>query len=384
MGIFKRKNKEVQTENVTKDTKLVVLEALNDKLQGTLYDNCVIMPRGFTVDVNIGKCETRDEVYSLQVIYVIRHDDFDEPLIDPVGSQGKTLEEAAKMSVDIFFGSIWHPIQQSIQKKNPTHISVDYLNQHYDFDMYAQSIVRIGVEEEKQPTPLINYIKSELPKFLGSKKYYWIRIFLEKYKDREIIEVRINGTVCATLNSFFKDYIKSWENSDKYVSEKQCAICVQRNDDLCPFTKKTVVEAAHKAISLMEECDSAEAYQAMIGEIEKVTDGNRALAAEVRIFVPEILAKLTLGYKEGDSLFLMNDESNIEFRKTQLRSYYYIQQAILEYLQKKPEKEKVMKIVANSVAFRELKKAHEQGHEPKDLYVPGTSYKIGLEDYKVW
>ena len=43
-----------------------------------------------------------------------------------------------------------------------------------------------------------------------------------------------------------------------------------------------------------------------------------------------------------------------------------------------------MKIVANSVAFRELKKAHEQGHEPKDLYVPGTSYKIGNSDYKVW
>jgi hypothetical protein len=250
--------------------------------------------------------------------------------------------------------------------------------------MYAHSIVRIGVSEEKQPTVLLNFIKSEIPKFLGSKKYYWIRIYLAKYKERKIIEVRINGTVCASLHKFFKEYIDSWDNNDTFISEKQYAICVQREDDKCPFDKDLVVNAARETISLMEECNSAEAYQGMMQKIEEMTDGNRGLAAEIRIFVPEILAKFIMGYKEGDSLFLMQDDSNIEFKKTQLRSYFYIQQVVIEYLNKKPDKEKVMRIVSNSVAFRELKKAHEQGHEPKDLYVPGTSYKVGLDDYKVW
>jgi hypothetical protein len=42
------------------------------------------------------------------------------------------------------------------------------------------------------------------------------------------------------------------------------------------------------------------------------------------------------------------------------------------------------------VAFRELKRAidtaKEKGQElkPSDLYVPGTSYKIGHEGYRVW
>ena len=93
----------------------------------------------------------------------------------------------------------------------------------------------------------------------------------------------------------------------------------------------------------------------------------------------------TLEYQhEGDSLFVMQDDSSIEIKKSQLRSYFYIQQVILEYLATRPPKEDVQQIVVNSVAFRELKKAKEEGHEPKDLFVPGTSFKIGVENYKVW
>lgn len=384
MGIFKKKNKENEAVNETKDIKHQVLDYLNTKLNGTLYDDCIIMPKGFTIDVQVGKCQVSNDIQIMQIIYIVRSDELDEPIIEPVDSQGKSEADAVKMSVEIFFAGLWHPINQSMNKKNPIHVSVNYLMQHYDFDMYAQSVVRIGVSDEKKPVPLINFIKAEIPKFLGSKKYYWVRIFLAKIKDRKIIEVRINGTVCATLHQYFNKYLDSWEDTDKFLSEKQYAIFVQREDDKCPFTKQLVVDAAKKTIPLMEECDSPEAYKAMMDQVEQFTEGNIGLAAEIRIFIPEILAKLTMGYKEGDSLFLMEDDSNIEFKKTQLRSYFYIQQVILEYLNGKPEKEKVMRIVSNSVAFRELRKAHEQGHEPKDLYVPGTSYKVGAADYKVW
>ncbi|MCD7891018.1 MAG: DUF6348 family protein [Ruminococcus sp.] len=384
MAIFKKKNKEAEIENEGKDIKHQTLDYFNSKLNGTLYDDCIILPKGFTIDIQVGRTQLNNDIHMVQIIYIIKNDDFDEPIIEPVDSQGKTEDEAVRMSVEIFLGGVWPPLNQSMQKKNPIHVSVNYLLQHYDFDMYAQSIVRIGVSDEKKPTALINFIKSEIPKFLGSKKYYWIRIYLARYKDKKVIEVRINNTVCATLSQYFKQYIDSWEDCEKFVSEKQYAICVQREDDLCPFTKQFVVDAAKKTISLMEECDSAEAYRNMMNQVEKFTDGNIGLAAEIRIFIPEILAKLTMGYQEGDSLFLMQDDSNIEFKKTQLRSYFYLQQVCIEYLNKKPEKEKVMRIVANSAAFRELKKAHAAGHETKDLFIPGTTYKISLKDYKVW
>ncbi|MDE6847819.1 MAG: hypothetical protein K2O29_06220 [Ruminococcus sp.] len=385
MALFKKKNQQAEPEkNPAQEIKTKVLECLNEKLNGNLYDDCVIMPRGYTIDVQIGRRDEKDGVKLLQVVFIVRNDDFDEPLLDPVDAQGTTDDEAVKMAVEIFYGGVWHPIDQLLSKKNPIHISVNYLRQHYDFDMYAQSIVRIGIKE-KQPVMLMNYIKSEIPKYLGSKKYYWVRVYLSKFKDRKIVEVRVNGSVCAELSRFYQAYVDAWNSADTFMSEKQYAIFVQREDDQCPevYKKEHIVDCAKQCIEMMENCNSREEYMELVTKLEEIT-GDKNLASEIRIFVPEILAKLTLGYREGDSLFLIEGESQIEFKKTQLRSYFYLQQVILEYLSKKPEQERVMKIVTNSVAFRELKKAHEQGHEPKDLYVPGTSYRVGNDDYKVW
>ncbi|MDE5854694.1 MAG: hypothetical protein K2O36_05580 [Ruminococcus sp.] len=387
MALFKKKNQADETvtaETKDFDYKAEVLKALNEKLKGNLYDECIIMPRGYTIDVKIGKHEEKEDVKLVQVIFIVNHDDFDEPLIDPVDAQGKNYEDAAKMAADIFYGGVWHPIEQAKEKKNPIHIPVTYLNQHYEFDMYAQSIVRIGTSTNAKPVMLLAFIKNEIPKYLGSKKYYWLRVYLAKHKDREIIEVRVNGSVCSELHKFFKPYIDSWDASSTFICEKQYGFFVQRDDDKCPFKKDDVVNTARAALEKMVKVSNRDEYMAMADELEEIA-GNKDIAAEVRIFIPEILAKLTLGYQEGDSLFLIDGDSKIEFKKTQLRSYFYIQQVVLEFLNKRPSQEDVQRIVLNSVAFRELKKVNqEQGHEPKDLYVPGTAFKIGTENYKVW
>ncbi|WP_024859277.1 DUF6348 family protein [Ruminococcus flavefaciens] len=398
MGIFKKKNnqktEEVQALDPKVEVKNAVLEGLNAKLNGTLYDDCIIMPKGFTIDVQVGKLDESDGVKILQTVFIIKHDDFDEPLIEPVDSQGQDETEAANMAVEIFFGGVWHPLDQSINKKNPIHVPVDFLRQHYDFDMYCQSVVRIGVKD-KPPTMLVNFLRTEIPKYLGSKKYYWLRIYLAKYKEKKIIEVRINGSVCVELPKYFEEYVeKEMHAEETFVSEKQYAIFVQREDDQCPFNKELVMNAAKETIKTMEKINNHEEYVAMADKLEELVEGDKNLAAEIRVFIPEIFAKFTLGYREGDSLFLIegegDDQQNLEFKKTQLRTYFYLQQAVLEFLSTSPSQESVTRIVTNSVAFRELKRAidtaKEKGQElkPSDLYVPGTSYKIGHEGYRVW
>ena len=402
MGLFKKKNNQKEeaaaaaasAADPRESIKKMVLDGLNAKLNGTLYDDCVIMPKGFTIDVQIGRLEETDGIKVLQTIFIVRHDDFDEPLIEPVDSQGTTDEEASNMAVEIFYGAVWHPIDQSCAKKNPQHLSINYLRQHYEFDMYCQSVVRIGVKD-KEPTMLVNFIRNEIPKYIGSKKYYWLRIYLAKYKEKQIIEVRLNGSVLMELPKYFKEYVEKEMNGEEtFVSEKQYAIFVQTEDDQCPFKKELVMSAAKETIEAMTKITSREEYMEMSKKLEELTEGNKDLAAEIRVFIPEILAKLTLGYREGDSLFLLegegDEQQSIEFKKTQLRSYFYLQQAILEYLSTRPSQEDVSRIVTNSVAFRELKKALDgakaDGKElkPEDLYVPGTSYKIGHEGYRVW
>lgn len=399
MALFKKKKQEIEEkseEQINSETrdevKKLVLEALNEKLKGTLYDDCVIMPKGFTIDVQIGGIDESGGVKFIHTIFIVKSDDFDEPLIDPVDAQGTSFETAAKMAADIFHAGVWHPLDQSITKTHPRTVTIDFLRQHYVFDMYCQSVVRIGVKD-KEPVMLINTLLNEVPKYLGSKKYYWVRMFLAKNKDKKIVEVRVNGSVCNELSAMFNSYVDSWDNGDGFMCEKQYAIFVQREDDQCPFKKEVVMEAAKEAIERMVQIKSREDYEAMANKLEEMT-GSKALASEIRIFVPEVFAKLTLGYREGDSLFIMEDNgeehSQIEIKKTQLRSYFYIQQAVLEYLSTKPAQEDVQRIVFNSVAFKEMRKAVEEAKangkelKPSDLYVPGTSYKIGVEDYRVW
>lgn len=399
MGLFKKKNNQteeaaVSAEDPREAVKKLVLEALNAKINGTLYDDCLIMPKGFTIDVQIGRMEDAEGLKILQVIFIVKHDDFDEPLIEPVDAQGKDEAEAANMAVEIFHGGVWHPLDQSMTKKNPIHVPVDYLRQHYDFDMYCQSVVRIGVKD-KQPTMLVNFIKNEIPKYIGSKKYYWLRIYLAKYKEKKVIEVRLNGSICLELPKYFEEYVEKEMNAEEiFVSEKQYAIFVQREDDQCPFKKEFVTNAAKETIKMMEEIKNRDEYIEMSNKLDELVEGDKNLAAEIRVFIPEIYAKLTLGYREGDSLFLLEGEGeeqqSIEFKKTQLRSYFYLQQAVLERLSERPSQEQVSRIVTNSVAFRELKRAIDTAKEngkdlkPEELYVPGTSYKIGHESYRVW
>ena len=395
MALFGKKKKQEEATSAAVnemefDYKDAVLKALDEKLNGsTLYDGCIIMPRGFTIDVKIGRRDEKDGIKLVQVVFLVSHDDFDEPIIDPVDAQGKDEAEAVHMAVEIFYGGLWHPLDQSMYKKNPIEVPVQFLGQQYVFDMYAQSIVRIGVDD-KQPTMLAAIIQNEIPKYLGSKKYYWLRIYLAKHKDRQIIEVRVNGSVCNELGEKFRPYVDTWDASEHFMCEKQYAIFVQRGADPCPYKKEVYTNAGKFALEKMVKIQNREDYEAMAKELDEVA-GDKSVAAEVRIFIPEILAKLTLGYQEGDSLFLIEGDDNseegtskIEFRKTQLRSYFYLQQVILEYLNTRPPQEDVQRIVFNSVAFRELRKAREQGHEPKDLYVPGTAYRIAEPNYRVY
>ena len=412
MNIFKKKTEKETDESQEKDLKLQILECLNKSLQGTIFDNCLLLPKsGFSIDVQIGKKDIKEDVTLLQVIYILKHDDLDEPIIEPIAAQGKTIDQAVQMAVDSFRGALWHPLNMAITHQGSIPVRTDYLGQSYTFKMYAQSVVLMG-DPDKKPAMLINFLKDDICSYLGSKKYYWVRIFLAKNGDKKTIEVRVNGTVCPDLHKRFEAYLDSWQPKEQLVTEKQYAIFVQDEDDQCPFTKEHIVECTRRTIELMEECKSKEEYAELKKEIDEMA-GDLALSAEIRIFVPEIMARHILRYNEGDSLFLMqltednedaennensennenNDESEekkpkvnmIEFKKTQLRSYFYIQQVIFDHLARvKPDKEKVMRIVANSAAFREIQKHVKEGHQPTEMWVPGTTYQIAVENYKVW
>lgn len=368
-------------------------DALEKKLGGKLEGDTLIMSGGFGVKAWFDMVKEDKGLKVVAAVFTVYHNDFDEPIVEPVDAQGKTLKEAADRAVEIFHAVLWRTIEQAEEKSEPVHIPVELFGEHYDFDMYCKSLVRIGIEEGKEPVSLVKFILDEIPKYLGTKKYYWLRIYLAKYKDDKKIEIRLNGSVCVELPAYFEEFVaEEMDGSDHFVCEKQYAFFVQREDDKCPFSKELVMDIAAETIDRMADTRDAEDYEGMIKKGELMAGDNRFLAAEIRALIPEIFAKLTLGTREGDSLFLVGPDgkSFTEFKKSQLRSYFYVQQAVLMYFKTRPDKEKVGNIVTASASYRAysraMEKAKQEGKDIKaeELYVPGIRYRIDSDDYRVW
>ena len=69
---------------------------------------------------------------------------------------------------------------------------------------------------------------------------------------------------------------------EMFVSEKQYAIFVQREDDQCPFKKELVMEAAKETIKMMTNIKNHEDYVAMTEKLEELVGGDKNIAAEIR------------------------------------------------------------------------------------------------------
>ena len=368
-------------------------DALTERLGGKLEEDTLVMPGGFGIKTWFDQIQEKQGIKMIVAVFTVYHKDFDEPIIEPVEVQGKTLKEAADTAVEIFHAVLWRTIEQAEKHSEPVHIPVELFGEHYDFDMYCKSLVRIGVDTDREPVSLVKFIMDEIPKYLGTKKYYWLRMYLAKDKEQSKIEIRLNGSVCVELPAYFEDFVaEEMDGSEHVECEKMYALFVQREDDKCPFSKELVMDIAAETIERMADIRDAEDYEGMVKKSQLMAGDNKYLADEIRALIPEIFAKLTLGTREGDSLFLIGEdgESVTEFKKSQLRSYFYIQQAVLMYFKTKPDKEKVGNIVTNSASYRAFRramdKAKEEGNDikPEDLYVPGIRYRIGSGDYRVW
>jgi len=389
MGIFGNK-KTAETVTTQKDTKELVLENLSKKLEGTIYEGCILMPRhGFTIDVSVMETSTEDteegaQITTLNVLFALTHNDLDEPIVEPVFGQGEDLDGAIDMAVESFRSGLWHSINLSTTHSSVGTVKTEYLGQSYEFDIYGQQTVIMGDKEHTGKNPM-QFILNEIHKYLGSKKYYWVLIYLARSSDQMNINVRVNGAICQELCDCFKEYVEGWNLTGKLVIEKQHIIFVQKEDDKCPYTFADVEKAANKAIELLPTCKSIERYEEIKTIILEETN-NLSLTREILMFIPEILARLIMNFKEGDSLFLTagKDGNRVELKKTQVRSYFYIDKIVKQFLETNPEPELVTNIVTSSVAFRELHKLMQEGKDISKLYVPGLFYHVDSDDYRVW
>ena len=143
---------------------------------------------------------------------------------------------------------------------------------------------------------------------------------------------------------------------------------------------------AHKPIYL-QICDQL--YGQILSGDLKADDrllSVRDLGIELVSFLPEIVAQQVVQFRDNDTLIPVVDRGKPEFelKKSQVRSFGYISDAVAQYLRKqRPTKDEIYQILALSAKFHALSEAIEKGAKLEDLRMSQLVYFVDSA-YHIW
>ena len=123
----------------------------------------------------------------------------------------------------------------------------------------------------------------------------------------------------------------------------------------------------------------------------KIRNAIRALApsadlgVELTAFLPEITAQIVLQLPDTEGLVpTINNKPAAELKRSQVRSYGYIEDAVMQYLRKQnPTEAELRSIIAPSSRVNAFSKAMQNGAKLEDLQMLSLLYAVD-ESYRVW
>ena len=338
-----------------------------------------------TVDFGTMQSNKEQTVWSVQLLLIADHPFFDEELVESLVGVGGNPDHAIRNAVDNICTAILPCIITAFGCQNNEIMEADVMGEKHRFRIpCSRANQHAG---GSQPTDLWEIVKGTLPQYLGTKRCYWIKLFSACIDGVPNCEARINGEVYPDLtNLLYQDAVKH-RNEKGYLSDKVFVVLVQEEETCkpCPFTKQEVGEMTFKALRLYQNIideKSAQETQRLIASLAPTKN----LGLELLAFIPEEFARQVVQYRDNDSLMPVIDRGKPEFvlKKSQVRSYGYIADAVTQFLHKQnPKKEEIKQVLAVSGKFHALSEALDNGAKLEDLKFSPLVYFVG-QDYKVW
>ncbi|MDE5883877.1 MAG: hypothetical protein K2H29_02165 [Oscillospiraceae bacterium] len=327
--------------------------------------------------------------FSIQLIFILQHPWFDENLIESCAGLGHNPEQAMKNGTESFCDGVLQFVISALQanySENPVNSEIlhsELMGQTHDFYIPAERpVLHRGVSSRS--TDLWEIVKNQIPAYLGTKRCYWIKLYSARIHDTPVCEVRINNTLYPDLTDLL---MKEAFNNPEIRMDKQFLLLIQKEDTFqpCPFEKQDVGQLAFMALDKMRTIKDQESQQKIFHEIQSICP-DYSIAVELISFLPEICAQIILEFRDNDSLIPVINYSKPEFelKKSQVRSYGYMEDAVEQYLRKiQPSQEDILNIVRISARFEVLTKALHENVPVEDLRMSQLVYFVN-ENYHVW
>lgn len=335
--------------------------------------------------VEFGDMRCINSIYTVQLLFIAKHPWFDEDMVESVCGIGKTPDDALRQGTEEFCAGVLYFLLAAFDCKSDTFVDVNVRGEKHTFRVpCVRSVLHKG---SGKGTDLFEVVKDELPHYLGTKRCYWIKLFSATMNGEPTCEVRINGTVYPDITDVLYREAVRREKTDGFVSDKEFLLLIQLEDTwtLCPFNKQQVGEKTFQALRLMQEIHDEESAQRIMQSIRDNAPSH-SLGLELAAFIPEIVAQQVIDFRDSDGLMpvVNHGKPDVELKKSQVRSYGYIEDAVFQFLRKqKPTEDEIKQLLAISAKFHVLSEAMQKGTKIQDLRMSQLVYFVD-DAYIVW
>lgn len=338
-----------------------------------------------TVELAELRSDREQSAWTAMLLLIARHPFFDEDLVQPVTGAGKTPDDAIRSAAKTIADEPLSHVLAAVGRQGGEVLETNLRGERHRFSMSAAPAAgHIGAGE---PIGLWTFVRDVMPQYLGTKRCYWVSLFAATANGIPQCEARINGSILPDLGDRLMDALKDRTKEPGFIADRAFVLLIQDEETYqpCPFTKQEVGELVFRAMRLLpgvRDKESAEKMQrTLYGSAPQ-----HSLGIELVSFLPEIVALQTVQFRDNDGLMPVVDRGkpDVELKKSQVRSFGYMEDAVFQYLQKqKPDEADIKNILAMSAKFHALTDGLEQGVPIEELRLSQLVYFVD-ERYRVW
>lgn len=305
------------------------------------------------------------------IYYYIYCPKWDREIFECSVGLGSSLKKSFDLSQSGFIFGLLDGIRAMMTESPSIKATSTFAGENHRWSVYHSNLTGIGKKEgEHVPGDFWRLLKDELKKRLGNQKICYVKVYGAKNGQSITGECRINDIVDTELSSMIADYVSGWK-TDGFCSQKQFFIFRQEEETYIPYphTKEQVKEYTRQAIELFYCYAKQQDYDSYMKKLFDLTR-DMDLAEELYTFLPEMCAEVAFPKIKYPELvnFYQNGHESMSVYKTQLTSYYFIQEALLEELRKDTFPiELYQYFISASSIYNAICSAKKQGKELEDL-----------------
>lgn len=290
--------------------------------------------------------------------------DWDRRLFECSAALGSDRKQALGMAQGGFLFGMLDGIRAMVEDKPSARLETAFAGTPHRWVMYQSNVVGMGdTPQEHEASILWKLLREGIADRIGNQKICCIKVYGAKNGDNITGECRMNDIVSPELSAMVADYVREW-NTKGFGSQKQFFFLRQEEETYTPYpySEEQLARFTRQAIRLFSTCVEQGGYEDYYDALLNQFDDHH-LAEELYTFLPEMCAEhafTSISYPEVFSIH--RGDSDITVYKSQLASYYPIQQALLHELGTDEFSNELYKaFIAVSSIYSVICNAKEQG-----------------------